>query len=188
MRQTLAITRKELNSYFGSPMALIFIGVFLAAALFTFFWIDTFFARGIADVRPLFRWMPILLLISRRRAHHAPMERGSPIRHARDPADFARRSLAACHRQIPGRAWRWSHWRSVSPSSLPVTVAILGNLDWGPVIGGYLAALLLASAYAAIGLFISSRTDNEIVALILSVAGGRRALSARHERRHRVRR
>ena len=49
---------------------------------------------------------------------------------------------------------------------LPITVSLLGNLDWGPVIGGYLAAILMAAAYAAIGLFISSRTDNQIVALI----------------------
>ncbi|MCB0079687.1 MAG: Gldg family protein, partial [Caldilineaceae bacterium] len=52
---------------------------------------------------------------------------------------------------------------------LPISVAIMGDLDWGPVIGGYLAALLLAAAYTAIGLFISSRTNNQIVALILSV-------------------
>ena len=62
MNQMLAITRKEISSYFGSPMALIFVAVFLAATLFSFFWVDTFFARGIADVRPLFRWMPILLI------------------------------------------------------------------------------------------------------------------------------
>ena len=57
---------------------------------------------------------------------------------------------------------------------LPFTVSNVGNLDWGPVIGGYLAALLLAAAYAAIGLFVSSRTDNQIVALIVTVliAGG----------------
>ena len=41
---------------------------------------------------------------------------------------------------------------------LPITVSILGNLDWGPVVGGYLAAILLAGAYAVIGLFVSSRT------------------------------
>ena len=52
---------------------------------------------------------------------------------------------------------------------LPITVSILGDLDWGPVFGGYLAALLMASAYVAIGLFVSSRTDNQIVALILTV-------------------
>ena len=49
---------------------------------------------------------------------------------------------------------------------LPVTASFLGNLDWGPVVGGYLAAVLLAAAYTAIGLFVSSRTDNQIVALI----------------------
>ena len=62
MKQTLAITRKELAGYFGSPMALIFMGAFLAVTLLAFFWVDTFFARGIADVRPLFRWMPVLLI------------------------------------------------------------------------------------------------------------------------------
>ncbi len=55
---------------------------------------------------------------------------------------------------------------------LPVTVAILGNLDWGPVAGGYIAALLLAAAYAAIGLLVSSRTDNQIVALISTLLIG----------------
>ena len=43
-------------------MALIFLGAFLAVTLFAFFWVETFFARGIADVRPLFRWMPLLLI------------------------------------------------------------------------------------------------------------------------------
>mgnify|MGYP000867230367 CR=1 FL=1 len=62
MKQMLAITRKELRGYFGSPMALIFIGAFLATTLFTFFWVDAFFGRGIADVRPLFRWMPVLMI------------------------------------------------------------------------------------------------------------------------------
>ncbi|MFO7965720.1 MAG: hypothetical protein R6U50_17475, partial [Desulfobacterales bacterium] len=55
--EILAVTRKELDEYTGSLMALIFIGAFLAATLFAFFWVDTFFARGIADVRPLFRRM-----------------------------------------------------------------------------------------------------------------------------------
>src|SRR5512139_2590865 len=62
MKQVLSLTRKELNSYFSSPMALIFVGVFLAAVLFTFFWVDEFFARGIADLRPMFRWMPTLMI------------------------------------------------------------------------------------------------------------------------------
>src|SRR5690606_5003127 len=51
---------------------------------------------------------------------------------------------------------------------LPITVAILGPLDWGPVVGGYVATLFLAAAYVAIGLYMSGRTDNAIVALILT--------------------
>ena len=51
---------------------------------------------------------------------------------------------------------------------LPLTVAYLGNLDWGPVLAGYVAALLLGGAYIAIGLTISARSDNQIVSLILS--------------------
>ena len=44
MKQTLAVTRKELAGYFGSPMALIFVGVFLAVTLFSFFWLDIRFS------------------------------------------------------------------------------------------------------------------------------------------------
>ncbi len=53
--------------------------------------------------------------------------------------------------------------------ALPITVSLLGPLDWGPVIGGYAAAIALAAAYVAIGLWISCRTDNQIVSLILTV-------------------
>jgi len=49
-------------------------------------------------------------------------------------------------------------------------VSMMGPLDWGPVWGGYLASLFLAAAYLAIGLYMSGRTDNPIVALILTVA------------------
>jgi ABC-2 type transport system permease protein len=54
-------------------------------------------------------------------------------------------------------------------AGLPITVSLLGKIDWGPVIGGYLGALLMASAYIAIGLFVSSRTDNQIIALMSTV-------------------
>jgi len=52
---------------------------------------------------------------------------------------------------------------------IPILVSQLGNLDWGPVFGGYLAAVLMSGAYAAIGLFVSSRTDNQIVSLIVTM-------------------
>jgi ABC-2 type transport system permease protein len=51
---------------------------------------------------------------------------------------------------------------------LAVTVSFLGDLDWGPVIGGYLGALLLGAAYLAVGQFISAVTENQILAFILA--------------------
>ena len=52
---------------------------------------------------------------------------------------------------------------------LPFIVSSLGNLDWGPVIGGYLGALLLGAAYLAVGQFVSALTENQILAFILAL-------------------
>ncbi|MBN2060108.1 MAG: ABC transporter permease subunit, partial [Deltaproteobacteria bacterium] len=51
----------------------------------------------------------------------------------------------------------------------PVFISFLGQLDWGPVVGGYIGALLMGSAYAGIGLFASALTRNQIIAFIIGV-------------------
>jgi ABC-2 type transport system permease protein len=53
---------------------------------------------------------------------------------------------------------------------LPITVSFMGSLDWGPVVGGYVAAIVLAAAYVSIGLWVSARTDNQVVSLIVTAA------------------
>lgn len=168
IRQTATITRKELRSYFGSSMALIFIGTFLAATLFSFFWIDTFFARGIADVRPLFRWMPVLMIFL---VAALTMRQWSEEQRS-GTLEILLTLPVSTVQLVLGKFLSVIVLVTVALALtffLPITVSLLGNLDWGPVIGGYLAAVLLASAYAAIGLFVSSRTDNQIVALISTV-------------------
>lgn len=165
MRQIFSITRKELDTYFGSPMALIFLGAFLAVTLFTFFWVDPFFARGLADVRPLFNWMPLLLIFL------------VAALTMRQWSEEQRSGTLEMLMTLPVKSWQLVLGKFLATMTLvalalvltlplAITVALLGPLDWGPVIGGYLAALLLAAAYTAIGLFVSSRTDNQIVALI----------------------
>jgi ABC-2 type transport system permease protein len=52
----------------------------------------------------------------------------------------------------------------------PVMVAALGTLDWGPVVGGYLGAVLMGAAFAAVGLFASALTRNQIIAFIIGLA------------------
>lgn len=168
MKQALSITRKELNSYFGSPMALIFLGGFLAATLFVFFWVETFFARGIADVRPMFTWMPLLLIFL-----VAALTMRQWSEEQRSGTLEILLTLPVSHFQLViGKFLAVLALVALAlllTIFLPITVSLLGNLDWGPVFGGYLAALLLAAAYTAIGLFISSRTDNQIVSLITTV-------------------
>lgn len=170
-RQILSLTRKELGSYFGSPLALIFLGTFLAAVLFIFFTVNTFFARGLADVRPLFQWMPILLIFllaaltmrqwsEEQRSGTQELLLTLPV----NPLYLVLGKFLAVMTMIA--------LALALTLPLPITVALIGNLDWGPVLGGYLAALLMAGAYAAIGLFVSSRTDNQIVALIVTVLLG----------------
>jgi ABC-2 type transport system permease protein len=171
MKRVLAITRKELAGYFGSPMALIFVGAFLAVTLFAFFWVDTFFARGIADVRPLFHWMPLLLILL---VAALTMRQWSEEQRSGTLEVLLTMPVTSIQ-LVLGKFLAVMTLVALSLALtlfLPLTVALLGNLDAGPVVGGYLAALLLASAYAAIGLLISSRTDNQIVALILTLLGG----------------
>ena len=58
----MRIARKELTLFFASPIGYLFLLVFLAVTLFVFFWVEAFFARNVADVRPMFEWMPVLLI------------------------------------------------------------------------------------------------------------------------------
>ncbi len=168
LAQAGSIARKELSAYFGSPIALIFVGVFLVATLATFFWVDAFFARNIADVRPLFRSMPLLLilLVAALTMRQWSEEQREGTLEVLLTLPVRRASL------VLGKFLAVVALVAVALALtlfLPITVSWLGRLDWGPVLGGYLAALLMASAYTAIGLFVSSRTDNQIVALIVTV-------------------
>jgi len=165
----LRVARKEFRAFFASPAAYLFLGAFAAAVLFSFFWVETFFARNIADVRPLFQWLPLLLIFlvaaltmrawsEERRAGTLESLLTAPV----SPLALVLGKFAAIEALVA--------LALALTLPLPVTVALLGPLDWGPVVGGYVATLLLAAAYAAIGLAMSARTDNPIVALIVTVA------------------
>jgi ABC-2 type transport system permease protein len=163
------IANKELALFFASPVAYLFLGSFAAVTLFVFFWGEAFFARNIADVRPLFEWMPILLIFL------------SSALTMRMWSEERRTGTLEYVLTLPVPLWRFvlGKFRAcvllltlalLVTLPLPITVANLGNLDWGPVLAAYLATLLLGSAYIAIGLYVSARSDNPIVSLIGSVA------------------
>ena len=161
-------TKKELADYFSSPAAILFLGIFAGVSLFAFFWIEAFFSRNIADVRPLFTWMPILLIFL-----IAAMTMRSWAEERRNGTiEIILTAPVSPYVQILGKYFAAIILVAIAlllTFSLPITVNVLGDLDWGPVIGGYIAAIFLASAYIAIGLWSSARTDNQIVSLILTV-------------------
>ena len=171
MRQILAVMRKELKSTFGSPMAAIFIGAFLLLTLFVFFWVESFFARNSADLRPLFRWLPLLLVFL---VATLTMRQWSEEQRMGTLEVLLTLPVRLVH-LVLGKFLAVFFLTALALAltlGLPVTVSMMGPLDWGPVLGGYLGALLMAGAYIALGLWISSRTDNQIVALILTVLAG----------------
>jgi ABC-2 type transport system permease protein len=168
-RVLLQVARKELQLFFASPVAWLFLASFMVVCLFTFFWVEAFFARNIADVRPLFEWMPLLLIFlsaALTMRSWSEERRSGTLEHVlTQPValwQFVAGKFIACATIL--------FLALIATLPLPFTVASIANLDWGPVLAAYIASLLLGCAYLAVGLFVSSRTDNAIVSLIGSVA------------------
>lgn len=163
------IALKEITLFFSSPIAYLFLAAFAAVTLFTFFWGKAFFARNIADVRPLFEWMPLLLIFL---ASTLTMRMWSEERRSGTLEHVLTQPVPLWH-FVVGKFLGCMALLSIAlliTLPLPITVSILGDLDWGPVISGYVATLLLGAAYLSIGLFVSARSDNQIVSLISAVA------------------
>lgn len=165
MADTATLAQRELRGYFGSPVAYLFMAAFLGITLFVFFWVETFFARNVADIRPLFEWMPLLLIF----LVAAMTMRGWSEEKRSGTLELLLTAPRSSLELVAGKFLGCLGLVTVSvllTAPLPVTVAVLGPLDWGPVLGGYLATLLLASAYIAMGLWVSSLTENQIISLI----------------------
>lgn len=166
MRDTATIFTKEFRGYFSSPIAYIFITVFLVLANWLFF--RVFFLMEQASVRPLFTVMPWMFLFfvpaitmrlwaEEKKLGTMELLMTLPVK---DHAVVLGKFLAALV---------FLGLTVLLTLPLVLTVGALGDLDTGPVVGGYLGALLMGAAYLAIGLFASSLTENQIVAFIVGV-------------------
>jgi ABC-2 type transport system permease protein len=159
---------RELRAYFNSPIAYVFLVVFAGAALFTVFNVHQFFSRGIADMRGLFDAIPLLMILL------------VPALTMRLWAEEQKQGTFELLLTLPAREHELvmgkflASWALLGAALgltlvLPITMAWLGHLDWGPVVGGYLGALLLGAAYLAVGQFLSATTENQILAFILAL-------------------
>ena len=161
------ISRKELTLFFASPIGYLFLLSFLGLTLFVFFWVEAYFARNIADVRPMFEWLPVLLIFL---CAALTMRMWSEERRT-GTLEFVSTLPASTWEFVLGKflaCWTLLGVALLLTLPLPVTVSFIADLDWGPVFAGYIAAMLLGGAYLAIGLFVSARTDSQIVSLIVA--------------------
>lgn len=168
MNSIFIIAKREFKAYFLSPIAYVYLITFLVVVNWIFF--RSFFLIGQTDLRPLFGMMPWIFLFfapavamgkwaEERKLGTAELLLTLPVKDYQVViAKFlAGLALIACAVLL------------VLPTA--VTVSMVGNLDWGPVIGGMVGAVLLGGAYLAIGLFFSAFTENQIIAFILGLVG-----------------
>lgn len=166
MHQVIHILNKELKDYFISPIAYIVISAFLVVTGWFFF--STFFLYNQADMRFFFSLLPIIFSFIipaiTMRLFSEELNIGSYE---------ILLTLPVTHRDIiTGKFLATIIFIAIAlvPTlSYPVCIALIGNLDLGPVVGGYVGAILLGSAYTAVGLFASSLTRNQIIAFIVSM-------------------
>lgn len=163
---TTIIMKRELGSFFFSPIAYIIIALFLVVSGWFFF--STYFLIGRADMRDFFGMLPVTLTFTvpalTMRAFSEEYRSGSYE---------ILGTLPVTHRQIIlGKFLGILSFAflMILPTFLyAFSVSLTGVLNWGPVWGGYAGALFLLSSVTAIGIFMSSLTKNQIAAFIATV-------------------
>ena len=168
MRIVWTIVKRELGSYFGSPVAYVFLVIFLLLTGFFTFTAGNFFERGEASLAAFFGWHPWLYLVL------------VPAVGMRLWAEERRAGTIELLLTLPVTTWQailgkflasWAFLAIALALTFPVAVTanVLGDPDNGMILAGYLGSLLLAGAYLAISCMTSAMTRNQVVAFILSV-------------------
>jgi ABC-2 type transport system permease protein len=166
MQQVLFIFKKEFQHYFVSPIAYIVISIFLLVTGWFFF--TTFFLYNQASLRGFFDLLPLIFSFVipavTMRLFAEELSAGSYEILVTMPVTFRDIIVGKFLASVVFVAGML-----VPTLAYPLTVSLLGELDWGPVIGGYIGALLLGGSFCAIGLFASSLTRNQIIAFIIGM-------------------
>ena len=168
MNNTWVIAKRELGSYFTSPVAYVFLVIFLLLTGFFTFTAGQFFERGEASLGAFFGWHPWLYLVL------------VPAVGMRLWAEERRSGTLELLMTMPITPWQaiagkflasWIFIAVALALTFPVvaTVNVLGSPDNGMIFAGYLGSLFLAGAYLAITCMTSALTRNQVVAFILSV-------------------
>ncbi len=165
MSQILILARKELKSYFDSPVAYVVITLFLLIAGWQF--TTSLFLANTADLRQLFGIIRFILLFF------------IPAVSMRLLSEEKRVGTIELLLTMPLKEWQLVMGKFLAAYALIaitliltgvhyITIASVGNPDFGATLGGYLGLILMVGVYLAIGIFTSSLTQNQIIAFILA--------------------
>lgn len=169
MRNIWVIMRRELTSYFSTPVAYVFLVIYLALSGAMTFYVGNFFERGQADLQSFFSYQPWLFLV----LIPAIAMRLWAEERKTGTAELLLTLPLSMSEAVLGKffaAWAFTALALVLTFPIWITVNLLGSPDNGVVLAGYLGTLLMAGAYLAIGSCFSAMTRNQVVAFVVSAA------------------
>jgi ABC-2 type transport system permease protein len=168
MNEATAVMRRELKSYFLTPVAYVFITIFLVFASSFTFYLGSFYERGQADLVAFFSYHPWLYLFL------------APALSMRLWAEERRSGSIELLMTLPISIWQmvlgkylaaWAFMCIAIAMTFPIwiTVNYLGSPDNGAILAAYIGSALMAGGFLAVGAFISAMTRNQVIAFVLAV-------------------
>ena len=168
MTNTMFVIRRELADYFATPVAYVFIVIFLALLGSLTFFMGSFFGRGQADLSAFFQfhaWVYMLLIPAISMRMWAEERKSGTI-------ELLMTLPVSRAAMVLGKflaAWVFVGIALLLTFPMVLTVNYLGSPDNGAILTGYIGSWLMAGGYLAIGSCMSALTKNQVIAFILSV-------------------
>lgn len=170
LKNIKTIYRKEFSSYINTPIGYIFSSLFLILISFLFFYGlggNSFWDLKVSSMEQYFLWVPLLFIVF------------IPAITMRLWAEEERSGTLETLMTLPIKdyeivigkflsAWAFLVLTLCGTLLVPLTILILGSLDWGLVLSGYMGTFLLGGAYLSLGILISSLTRDQIVSFVLT--------------------
>ena len=167
MANVWIIYKRELSAYFGTPIAYVFLAIFVFLSGIFAFYIGNFFEREQADLQAFFQfhpWLYLFLIPALSMRLWAEERRAGTI-------ELLFTLPVTMTEVVLGKflaAWKFTAIALSLTFPLWITVNYLGDPDNGAILAGYLGSLLMAGAFLAIGSCISALTRNQVIAFVVS--------------------
>ena len=167
MRNILIIAKRELGSYFGTPLAYVFIVIFLALTGAMTFYLGGFLYTGQADLHPFFVYHPWLYLLL---VPAVAMRLWAEERKTGTIENLMTLPIST-YEAVLGKflaAWIFCGIALALTFPIWITVNVLGAPDNGVIIASYVGSFLMAGAFLAIGSCMSALTKNQVIAFVIA--------------------